>query len=411
MKVLFCALPQLTHFYATVPLAWALRTAGHEVRYATSPEFAEAVTDAGLTAVPVGPADAGDEEEIDEEAPAGLPAPYDLAETLPGPDGWTEGHAEAFDAMVTYAFGEFNAPILADLVALARSWQPDLVLWEPFTYAGAIAAGACGAAHGRVLFGTDFLGVTHEWIHAHVPDDRLARWLADTAADHGVPYAEHLRNGHFTVDQLPAPLRLTSPEIEYVPARYVPYGGPAEVPAWLRETPSRPRVALTLGTSATVEYGGYTVRVPDLLTALSTMDIEVVATLAGPLPELPDNVRAVPFVPLDALAPTCSAAIHHGGFGTMLTFARHGVPQLTLPHDFDSPLLGRALAGLGAGLTVAPAQASGRRIRWSVEKLLVDEGIRTAAAGLATGIAAMPSPNDVVARLEELTTKHRGGRP
>jgi glycosyltransferase (activator-dependent family) len=408
VKVLFCALPQLTHFYATVPLAWALRTAGHEVRYATSPDFAEAVTDAGLTAVPVGPADAEDDEEIAEEAPAGLPAPYDLAETRPGPDGWTDGHAEAFDAMVTYAFGEFNAPILDDLVAFARSWQPDLVLWEPFTYAGAFAAAACGAAHGRVLFGTDFLGATHEWIHAHVPDDRLTEWLRTTAAALGVPFEEHLRSGHFTVDQLPSPLRLASPELEYVPARYVAYGGPAEVPAWLRETPSRPRVALTLGTSATLEYGGYTVRVTDLLAALSTMDVEVVATIDGPVP---DNVRAVPYVPLDALAPTCAAAVHHGGFGTMLTFARHGVPQLTLPHDFDAPLLGRKLAAQGAGLTVGPAQASGRRIRWSVEQLLGNAGIRSAAAGLAEEIAAMPSPNDVVARLEELTTKHRGGRP
>ncbi|WP_328450117.1 nucleotide disphospho-sugar-binding domain-containing protein [Amycolatopsis sp. NBC_00438] len=404
MKVLFCALPQLTHFYATVPLAWALRTAGHEVRYATSPDFAEAVTDAGLTAVPVGPADAEDDEEIAEEAPAGLPAPYDLAES--GSD-WTDGHAEAFDAMVTYAFGEFNAPILDDLVAFARSWQPDLVLWEPFTYAGAFAAAACGAAHGRVLFGTDFLGVTHEWIHTHVPDDRLTGWLTSTTDRLGVSYTDDLRSGHFTVDQLPSPLRLSSPELEYVPARYVAYGGPAEVPAWLRETPARPRIAVTLGTSATLEYGGYTVQVTDLLAALSTMDVEVVATVDGPVP---DNVRAVPYVPLDALAPTCAAAIHHGGFGTLLTFARHGVPQLTLPHDFDAPLLGRKLAAQGAGLTVDPAQAGGRRIRWSVEQLLRNDGIQSAAAGLAGEIAAMPSPNDVVARLEELTTKHRGGR-
>lgn len=259
-----------------------------------------------------------------------------------------------------------------------------------------------------MLFGTDFLGVTHEWIHAHVPDDRLTGWLTSTAASLDVPYTDDLRSGQFTVDQLPSPLRLASPELEYVPARYVAYGGPAEVPAWLRETPSRPRIAVTLGTSATLEYGGYTVQVTDLLAVLSTMDIEVVATVDGPVP---DNVRAVPYVPLDALAPTCAAAIHHGGFGTLLTFARHGVPQLTLPHDFDAPLLGRKLAAQGAGLTVDPAQASGRRIRWSVEQLLGNTGIRAAATALAEEIAAMPSPNDVVARLEELTTKHRGGLP
>ena len=37
-----------------VPLAWALRAAGHDVRVAVQPSFAATVTSAGLTAVPVG---------------------------------------------------------------------------------------------------------------------------------------------------------------------------------------------------------------------------------------------------------------------------------------------------------------------------------------------------------------------
>ena len=54
MRVLLTTYPERTHFLAMVPLAWALRTAGHDVRVAVQPKFAPTVTQAGLTAAPVG---------------------------------------------------------------------------------------------------------------------------------------------------------------------------------------------------------------------------------------------------------------------------------------------------------------------------------------------------------------------
>jgi UDP:flavonoid glycosyltransferase YjiC (YdhE family) len=307
--------------------------------------------------------------------------------------------------MVTYAFGEDNEPLLDGAVEFARAWRPDLVLWEPFTYSGALAAHACGAAHGRVLFGTDFLGVTHDWIRRFAPTDRLTAWLTETAARHGLPYEDHLRAGHFTLDPLPPSLAISS---DAVPVRYIPYGGAAVVPPWVTQPLSRPRVALTLGTSAT-EYSGYTVNVRDILAALSTMDIEVVATIADPesLGTIPSNARVVPYVPLDALAATCTAAIHHGGFGTLATFSRHGVPQLTLPYDFDAPLLARKLEEQGTGLTVHSDDATGPAVRDALQRLLTESTFRDRARALQAEIDALPDPNDLVTQLEQLTRKHR----
>jgi UDP:flavonoid glycosyltransferase YjiC (YdhE family) len=37
-----------------VAVAWALRAAGHDVRVAAQPDLADAIVQAGLTAVPVG---------------------------------------------------------------------------------------------------------------------------------------------------------------------------------------------------------------------------------------------------------------------------------------------------------------------------------------------------------------------
>nr|WP_238937357.1 peptidase S8 [Streptomyces clavuligerus] len=54
MRVLFTVWPNPSHLYPVVPLAWALRSAGHEVCVAAHPEVADAIAAVGLTAVPLG---------------------------------------------------------------------------------------------------------------------------------------------------------------------------------------------------------------------------------------------------------------------------------------------------------------------------------------------------------------------
>ena len=86
MRVLFTTYSQRTHLFSMVPMAWALRTAGHDVRFACQPKFAQEVTQAGLTAVPVGRGDTSwhrlAEVHPDLSEP-GLPAPYDTAVMQP----------------------------------------------------------------------------------------------------------------------------------------------------------------------------------------------------------------------------------------------------------------------------------------------------------------------------------------
>ena len=54
MRVLFTVVSSTSHLYPIVPLAGALRGAGHEVCVASHPDMVEAITAAGLTAVSVG---------------------------------------------------------------------------------------------------------------------------------------------------------------------------------------------------------------------------------------------------------------------------------------------------------------------------------------------------------------------
>ncbi|WP_186776765.1 activator-dependent family glycosyltransferase [Streptomyces salinarius] len=426
MRILFTTYPERTHFLLMAPLAWALRTAGHEVRVASQPKFADTITRAGLTAVPVGPD--RDLWQILTRDPSWLgqgdsgdsPPPYDAAGREPEDIGW-EYLRDGYAQQVERWHKTSNVPMTADLVAHARAWRPDLVIWEPVTYAGAIAAKAVGAAHARLLFGIDVYGVTRDHflrLRARQPEDRrqdpLADWLGGYARKYGGEFDEEMITGQFTVDLVPEILQRRA-ERTYVPLRYVPYGGPATVPRWLWEKPARPRIALTLGLSGTGHGGGYDVGVQGVLDALAGLDVEVVATIAEAeqhrLERVPERARLVPFVPLDALTATCDVVVHHGGMGTLATTALRGLPQLTLPWDTDEPLLAAGITGAGAGLTLNPKQATVGEVRDAVARLLTEPEFRAGAARLRDRFLAAPTPNDLVPELERLVSEHRTRGP
>ena len=418
MRVLFVANPEKAHLMAMVPLAWALRTAGHEVLFAVQPAFAKLITQAGLTAVPVG-RDVDlwqliprhpDLRDWTWDPAYGLPAPYDVADGS-GKASWEYMHEGYVDAVNDW-HKPACFPMIAALVDFARSWKPDLVVWEPLALAGPIAAKACGAAHARLLWSIDVFGITRQ-LFVRVSDGRadpLGEWLAAYARKHGFDYGEDMVTGQFTIDQLPGSLRMQA-DLDYLPMQYIPYGGPATIPDWLKVPAKRPRVALTMGLSLTDHEAGYSVGVQKVLDDLATLDIEVVATLAETeqkkLTRLPENVRVVSYAPLQALASTCDAVISHGGFGTFLTVARYAVPQLATAWDFDGPAFAALAARQGSTLAVRADQAIGPVVREAVQRLLNEPSFGERAAALRDEIHHMPTPNQVVAQLEDITAEFR----
>lgn len=430
MRVLFATYSEKTHFQPLVSLAWALRTAGHEVLVASNPELVGVITGAGLTAVPVG-ADhtlwrtanrfltkrvAEVNPSMYDKVRAVKQPPFDVADDPAETITWRH-LKDGYDNIVPSWYRTVNEPIIDDLVAFARQWRPDLVLWESATYAGAIAAAAVGAVHARMPCFLDMFGVVRGHYRRlkelQPPTDRgdaLAEWLGAQAARFSADFGEELVTGHFTVDQYPESLRMEA-DLHYVPMRYVPYNGTAVVPRWLTEPPTRPRVCLTLGTTSTERYDGYAFDLQDILDGLADLDIELIATLAdaqaAQLRRIPDNTRVVSFVPLHALVPTCAAVIHHGAFGTVNTVGLHGVPQLAVPERHDTPFHARRMVDFGAGLSVHFTQATGTRIRAALVRLLEEPSFRTRAGDLRAEMMSMPAPNDVVPVLEQLVGKYR----
>jgi glycosyltransferase (activator-dependent family) len=416
MRVLFAAMAEKTHFLGMVPLAWALRTAGHDVCVASQPEMTDVITGAGLTAFPVGKDHKLYEiSRMEKRLEIDVPM-FDLAEDRPELLTW-DYLRPGYDQVVRWWFRVVNDSMVADLVDLCRQWRPDLVIWEPITYSAPIAAEAAGAAHARFMWGLDvftrmrrhYLRVMNEQ-PAYDRRDPMREWLAARAGRFGGGFSEELVTGRFTIDYMPGSLR---PEqgLHTVPIRYVPYNGASVIPGWLRDPPGRRRVCLTLGTAASERLDGYFLPVGELLESVAELDVEVVATLSerqqSELGTVPANVRLVTFVPLHALVPTCDVVIHHGGGGSYCTCLLNGVPQLILPNLFDAPARAANLAGQGAGLMLPSQEATGAKVRDMVARLLDEPAFGKDADRLRAEMLSQPTPNELVPELERLAGVYR----
>jgi glycosyltransferase (activator-dependent family) len=427
MRILFVTAPFRSHLYVQVPVAWALRTAGHDVRIAGPPDLADDIADTGLTGISVGEAlGASEKLAAAEPVPEAPGTVRDLPEqrrksrqtdfALEDPQTDMEENAQGWHALY-HPDSAFD-----DLVSYARAWQPDLVISDPFMFTGSVAARASGAAHARLLFGVDAMAQLRSACRAHPSprSDPMRDWLEPILRRFDCDFDEEIVVGQWTI--FPMPSWIWRPAgVHYLPVRHVPFHGRSTIPEWLSDRPTRKRVCITLGLSH--REGGYGVvaSARDLFDAVADLDIEVVATLDAKQLEsvtsLPDNVRVAGFVPLNILLPTCSAIVHSGGAGTFAAAIESAVPQILIPNVFWSEKWWGAVAmangveDRGAGVYACDAdQLTAPALRDVLRRVLEDPSFAENAARLRMEMLSMPSPNDIVVTLERLTAEYRKRR-
>jgi glycosyltransferase len=233
MRVVFALWPNPAHLYPLVPLAWAMQSAGHEVRVASHPILADSTKAVGLTPVAVG------DPELMPMGP-GRPQPRSVKERLDrittalelspaDKDVWDVFYQFMLPSMWDFhPVGSTAAdphPVLDDLVEFTRAWQPDLVLWDPCFPAGAVAARAAGAAHARLLWGLDYFAWTMDRFAERAarpgpgPEaNPLVETMRPGAERHGLDVDDELLLGQWTVDPTPAGVRLPT-GVRTVPVR------------------------------------------------------------------------------------------------------------------------------------------------------------------------------------------------
>lgn len=378
MRVLIVTSPGLGHLFPTVPLAGALRAAGHEVRYATG-GLSLAASDAGFDVVDVTPG-------LDY-----LPV-YMAEDPQTAPSANPMFADDPDDVALAALFARVSGVMADGVVEQARAWRPNVIVAPPLQGAGRLAAGALGVPLVEPRLGAydSNAGLT----------DMIAEGMGEAYRRHGAgDLARLMRITTFPrsfLERLPERRR----SAYAAPMRYVPYNGGAVLPAWLLSPPARPRIAVTLGT-VEAQWGGIAILRP-LIESAADVDAEFVVTLGGGdaalLGELPANVRTVEWAPLHALLATSAAVIHHGGSGTTMTAVTAGIPQCVIPRGSYQQTGGDLLPGLGIGLVTKPEALGAVECR----TLLKDEAMRDAARRARADLAAMPSPAAVVPQIEAL---------
>jgi UDP:flavonoid glycosyltransferase YjiC (YdhE family) len=364
VRVAFVMSPGHGHVYATLPLADALRAAGHDTTYAMIDVTAlrAPVEDRGHRVVILPPTQAEQQQRF-AEAWVEL-AGYDPDELE------ARGLARLFSPLVE--------PALDPLVAHLHSDGTDVVVHELTAFVGPLAAAIVGVP--AINHGTGF-GFP---VSARGAGDVMApQWLA-----HGLgpdPMAGIYRTLHLELfppsivnpilaELDPARVRRVRP----IALRSSGEAGPA--------ASGRVRVVTTLGTVFD--------DAPDvwaaIADALDRVDAEVTILRPG-----------AQFVPIGDVLDGASVLVAHGGAGSVLAALAVGVPLVLLPRGADQWNIAEAVVACGAGVQVEPdAAAIEAAVRAALDGAF-DEGV----ARVQHEIAAMPTPASLVEVVEAVARR------
>ncbi|BFU42701.1 nucleotide disphospho-sugar-binding domain-containing protein [Krasilnikovia sp. MM14-A1004] len=397
MRVLMMTSPVSTHFAPLVPLAWALRAAGHEVLVAAQPDVVPTAHAAGLSAVSIA-REFGIEQHMKNRLADGKRTRESVPRSKPSEYGDF--------GLVWVGQTKYVTPMY---LSFARAFRPDLIVSDPFEYSALIVGGVLGVPVVHHRWGVDELTGP---ARAAVREP-----LRELCAEHGL---DGLPDPDLLVDPCPPTLQVPGAE-PGVPMRCVPYNGSAVLPGWRQAEieqygrgpiPGR-RVVVSMGGRVLLLNGVPFVR--RLLWAFDAMPgVEVLATVEDryrdELGALPANVRLIDPTPLDLFLDSADVVVHHGGAGTTMTATAYGLPQLVLPQLADQFGHGDRIAACGAGIVLDSVadQDDPDLLRESLAALLEEPRYGKAAGELRAEMRGMPAPAAVARDLAGLASRAKG---
>ena len=392
MKCLFTTNPGIGHLLPMLPFAHALRSADHEVLFAAARGFAPTIEERGFPAIAAGL------DWLETKAAATFP---EIAGMAP-------------DAQGAWLLGDIFADVAAqrmvpDLMALCRSWQPDVLVRNDFEFGACIAGECLGIPYATV--GVSF------YLPPPVLEQLVGDQLVYLRSSFGLrpyPALDMLYRHLYLTCAPPAFQSLVLPTMCAIQPR--PLVSPAELapPAWWDTLPDQPTIYASMSSAYDVPT-----MFPTILAALRDEPVNLVLTVGrkqdpkafGPQPP---HIRIEQFIPQAALFPRCDLFITHNPLFTMMTALSHGLPLLMTPFGGELPsgAMRAAELGLGRVLRLAgdenpiydawvPTLSVGA-LRAAIRELLANPSYRAQAHKMQRAIQALPPPEHAVRLLERL---------
>ncbi|QUQ64451.1 glycosyltransferase [Kutzneria sp. CA-103260] len=299
--------------------------------------------------------------------------------------------AEHLGPFVGRGFGRLAAACLDALFELAGHWRPDIVIGGFFSFAAPLLAARLGVPHVRHTWDTG-----EPLIVDHYAAAELAPELERLGLD-GIPETD------LWIEICPASVRAADTPQAAQPMRYVPWNpqpaGPLE--PWMYTRCDRPRVLVTAGTKVSRErYFDYLCELAEKVKALGAE--VVVGAPQAVAAEVSAKVGVwAGWLPNDVVVRTCDLVVNHGA-GTVLVGMAAGVPQLLIPNMPKLVAPSQRLADFGAAKMLPRGEDTPAAVLRAGHELLAEPGYRERAREIATEMAAMPLPAEVLGVIEKL---------
>ena len=376
MKILFSCVAIISHFKPLLPFANALKTRGHDVRFAARVELSEDIAKSGFQHLIL---DSPSEQASDQ-----------VRQQFENVSAQKLGKIYAAEVFLNLLPKTALPKLLKDL---AR-WRPDLIVREPTEFSGLIAAQKLGIRHVRVEIVN---GESEESLatNYYKQIDELRSGVGLPPAGFGYLKDEPAFSAHpQSLDDTPrinsqSPTRFLADPLE-------PSHNPTK-PDWLPQD-DLPLIYATFGTiAAGLEHSNDIYRIA--LEAFSELPVNVLLTTGKDAPadlisSVPPNVIVRSFVPQADVLPHAQLMVSHGGSGTVIAGLASGVPMVITPMFADQPDNARCLQSAGLSLSVLDADVAS--LKNAVIRALADDKMRDRAQLAAKEIEKMATVDEAI---------------
>jgi MGT family glycosyltransferase len=386
------------HFHPLVPLARALARAGHDVAFAVGRSLRPLVEAAGFAVFPLDVNVSTDPEYRQVKAQLHL-MPTSL-----------ESELFAYPRLFCGIASRVRTP---HLVAIARTWQPDMLIREAGEYSAVIAAEHLGLTHATVSFAAALKSLA-------IFEREAAAYLDPVRRDWGLAPDPDLTSLYrylylaysppsFSLQDVGMPVRAEAipPTTHFVRPEVFDRADDESLPGWVVELPRQPTIYITLGTEVNKEPEFYPSVLQTIVAGLRDAPVNLIVTLGrdkdpadfGPQPA---NVHIERYIPQSLLLPHCNLMVMHGGSNSLLAALDIGLPMVAVPLIADQFFNAHNIHNLRLGQVVQESQLTLASIRAAVDEVLGNPAYRQAVGRLQAEMHALPGQQYAVELVERV---------
>ncbi len=402
-RFLFCVSIGYGHLHPLMPLARALAQRGHAVAFAVGPSLQSLVEAAGFVVFPLTENLAVDPAFGQVRTQVQLMPPGLERELF----NWTQ-----------IAYGVAPRVRTPELVAIAQTWRPDMLIREAGECTAVIAAEHLGLPHAVVAFTAALKGMAVFELDAAVQLDPIRQqwglpadptltalyrylYLASSPPSFGLQEV----GGAQGASALPATTHFIRPD-------FFDHTDHERLPEWVAELPARPTIYITLGTEVNRRPEYYPSILQTILTGLRDLPANLIVTLGrdkdpvdfGPQPA---HVHIERYLPHSLLLRQCNLLVMHGGSNSLLAALDVGLPMIVVPLMGDEFFNAQVVHSMRLGQVVPHEHLTPAAVRRAVDEVLNQAIYRQNVERLQTELHALPDQTSAAALVERVAADHR----